>query len=92
MLAPDNCKTVLSYVVGWLTSLAWVATVATETLFAGTMLQGIIIMDNPGYVEQQWQGKLLTWMVIVVCIFIKVVITNWLPRIEVFILVFHLVG
>lgn len=34
MLAPERYKVFSSYIVGWLTSLAWVATVATETIFA----------------------------------------------------------
>ena len=92
MLAPRNYKTVFSYVIGWLTSLAWVATVAIETLFAGTIIQGIMILDYPDYDAKQWQGTLITWLVICVCIFINVVIPNWLPKLEVFILVFHLVG
>ena len=92
MLAPPKYKTVLSYVVGWLTSLAWVATVATETLFAGTMIQGIMILDNPAYAEKPWQGTLLTWVVIVGCIFINVVLPSMLPKFEIMILVLHLVG
>lgn len=92
MLAPMKYKTVFSYVVGWLTSLAWIATVATETLFAGTIIQGTIVLDNPDYSFARWQGTLLTWAVICVCIFINVIIPAWLPRIEVFILVFHIVG
>jgi len=92
MLAPAKYRTFASYLTGWLTSIAWVATVAIETLFAGTIIQGILILDYPSYDAKLWQGTLLTWLVIVVCIFINVVIPNWLPRIEVFILVFHLVG
>lgn len=92
MLAPLRYKTVLSYVVGWLTSLAWIATVATETLFAGTMIQGLITLDNPSYTAIPWQGTLLTWAVICGCIFVNVVIPAWLPRFEIFILVFHISG
>jgi choline transport protein len=92
MLAPPKYKTVCSYVIGWLTSLAWVATVATETLFAGTMIQGIISLDYPEYDMKRWHGTLLTWCVICVCIFVNVVIPAWLPRFEVFILVFHITG
>jgi len=79
-------------VIGWLTSLAWVATVATETLFAGTMIQGIITLDYPDYEMHRWHGTLLTWCVICGCIFVNVVIPAWLPRFEVFILVFHIAG
>lgn len=92
MLAPPNYKTVCSYVIGWLTSLAWIATVATETLFAGTIIQGLIVLDYPDYSGTQWQGTLLTWSVITGCIFVNVIIPSWLPRFEVFILVFHLAG
>lgn len=65
---------------------------ATETLFAGTIIQGILILDYPDYNPKPWQGTLLTWLVISICIFINVVIPSWLPRFEVFILVFHLAG
>ncbi|KAK4554591.1 hypothetical protein LTR86_008446 [Recurvomyces mirabilis] len=92
MLAPPRYRTVCSYVIGWLTSLAWIATVATETLFAGTMIQGAMVLDNPNYEGKPWQGTLLTWAVIVGCILINVVIPHWLPRFEVFILVFHIAG
>ncbi|KAI6837645.1 amino acid transporter [Hortaea werneckii] len=92
MLAPTNYKTVFSYVIGWLTSLAWVATVATETLFAGTIIQGIMILDYPNYDDKMWQGTLLTWAVIAGCIFINVVIPAWLPKFEVFILMLHVTG
>lgn len=92
MMAPPRFKRVSSYIVGWLTSLAWIATVATETLFAGTIIQGMLILDYPDYDDKRWQGTLLTWAVILVCIFINVVIPNWLPRFEVFIMVFHIAG
>lgn len=92
MLAPPKWKTVSSYVIGWLTSLAWIATVATETLFAGTIIQGILVLDYPSYDSKPYQGTLLTWAVIAGCIFVNVVIPSWLPRFEVFILVFHISG
>jgi len=72
--------------------LAWIATVATETLFAGTIIQGILVLDYPSYNDKAWQGTLLTWAVIAGCIFVNVVIPSWLPRLEVFILVFHIAG
>lgn len=92
MLAPPRWKTVSSYIIGWLTSLAWIATIATESLFAGLMLQGIVILDWPDYDAQPYQGTLITWAVIFVCVFINVVIPSWLPRLEVFTMVFHIVG
>lgn len=92
MLAPPKWKTVCSYMIGWLTSLAWIATVATETLFAGTIIQGIMILDYPGYDSKAWQGALLNWAVILISILVNVVIPHWLPKFEIFILVFPISG
>jgi choline transport protein len=92
MLASERYRVFASYIIGWLTSLAWIATVATETLFAGTMLQGLIILDYPDYAPTLWQGTLLTWMVALVSVFINAVIPGMLPRIEIGTIVFHVAG
>ena len=93
MLAPPQWKIFSSYIVGWLTSLAWIATVATETIFAGTILQGLIILDHPDtYDPKMWHGTLLAWLVIAVAIFINVVVPDLLPKFEIFIVVFHVAG
>lgn len=92
MLAPVQYKKSLSYLVGWLTSLAWIATVATETMFAGTIIQGLLILNYPDYDAKPYQGTLLSWMVTAVGVFINVVIPGFLPRFEILILVFHVAG
>lgn len=92
MLAPARYRVFASYIIGWLTSLAWVATVATESIFAGTMLQGLLILDYPDYEPKQWQGTLLTWLVVAVSVFINTVIPGALPRIEIMTVIFHVAG
>jgi len=92
MLAPPRFKKALSYVVGWLTSLAWIATVATESLFAGTILQGLLILKYPSYDAKLWQGTLLTWAVLLLNVFINVVVPGMLPRFELLIMVLHISG
>jgi choline transport protein len=92
MLAPPRYKVFSSYIIGWLTSLAWIATVAIETIFAGTILQGLLILDYPDYDAKQWQGTLFAWLVIAVAIFINVVVPDALPKFEIFIIVFHVCG
>src|SRR5271163_5170162 len=71
MLAPVRWQKFSSYIIGWLTSLAWIATVATESIFAGTIIQGLITLDNPDYVSKRWQGTLLAWAVVALAIFIN---------------------
>jgi amino acid transporter len=92
MLAPKRYKKAASYVIGWLTSLAWVATVATESLFAGTIIQGILVLNYPDYSYARWQGTLLTWAVILINVLINVLIPGILPRFEIVIAVLHICG
>lgn len=92
ILAPARYKKFSSYVIGWLTSLAWIATVAIESLFAGTMIQGLIILDRPDYDSKPWHGTLITWVMILCSIFVNVVVPGSLPKFETFILVFHIAG
>lgn len=92
MLTPERYRVFTSYIIGWLTSLAWIATVATETLFAGTMLEGLVILDYPSYVSTNWRGTLLTWAVALVSTLVNTVIPSMLPRIEIGTVVFHIAG
>ncbi|EED13419.1 choline transport protein, putative [Talaromyces stipitatus ATCC 10500] len=92
MLSSEKYRVFASYIIGWLTSLAWIATVATETLFAGTMLEGLVILDYSTYTATNWKGTLLTWAVALVSTFINAVIPSMLPRIEIGTVVFHVAG
>ena len=92
MLAPPRYKVFCSYIIGWLTSMAWIATVAIETIFAGTILQGLIILDYADYAATLWQGTLFAYLTVAVSIFINAVVPGTLPKIEVFIIFFHIAG
>jgi amino acid transporter len=92
MLAPLKYKKASSYLIGWLTSLAWIATIATETIFLGTMIEGLITLNNPDFVQQRWQNTLLAWASVAGTFFINVVVPGILPRFEIVMLVLHLAG
>lgn len=77
---------------GWLTSIAWVATLATGSIFAGTIIQGLIILNYPNYVAQPWHGTLISIGIVVVAVCINTLLPRLLPKLEIFVLVFHLIG
>lgn len=77
---------------GWLTTIAWIATVAAECYIAGTMIQGLIVLNYPEYVFNPLHGTLLSWASIVVAIFTNAVVNSALPRIEGLILILHILG
>lgn len=92
MLAPLRWKKASSYLIGWLTSLAWIATIATETIFLGTMIEGLITLNNPNFAGHRWQNTLLAFASVAGTWFINVVVPNILPRWQIFMLVLHLAG
>ena len=92
MLAPMRWKKVSSYLIGWLTCMAWIATIATETIFLGTMIEGLIALNNPDFAQQRWQNTLLAWASVAGTFLINVLGPNILPRFEIFILGLHLAG
>lgn len=82
----------LTFLSGWLTSIAWVATLATGSIFVGGIMQGLIILNHPGYKPQPYHVTLLSFAVIFVAVFINTVVSSLLPIIEGFILIFHVLG
>lgn len=77
---------------GWLTTIAWVAVLATGSIFVGTIIQGLIILNHPNYVAHAWHGTLICWAVIAVAVFINTVLSGLLPMIENLVLVVHVLG
>lgn len=77
---------------GWLTVLAWQSIVASGGYLTGTMIQGLLILNRPNYVPQQWHGTLLFWATILVSVFFNTVVSSLLPQIEGLIFALHVLG
>lgn len=59
---------------------------------SGTLIQGMIVLNNPQYEPKRWQGTLLLWAVVFVAVFINTVISSLLPMLEGLILIIHVLG
>ena len=90
MLAPPNQKVFLSWFCGWIATLGWVANTATGAFFAATMLQGVLVQNDPTYPYARWQGTLLMWAVMVVVFLVNAIGSKLLSLVEGFVLVLHL--
>nr|POE63258.1 putative amino-acid permease c15c4.04c [Quercus suber] len=77
---------------GWLTALAWIATLAAGIVFVGTMIQGLIILNYPDSDARPYQGTLLSWSVILVAIIVNTLAAGLLPFLEGVILIIHTLG
>lgn len=79
-------------VLGWLTVAGWQALVASGGYLCGTLIQGLIVLNHPGYVFERWHGTMLFWAVLLVAIFVNTVVSSMLPKIEGLILILHVLG
>ncbi|KAI1373486.1 amino acid/polyamine transporter I [Hypoxylon crocopeplum] len=100
ILAPRKYKRFCGYLTGFppyflvahFTSLAWIATLAVGSIFTGTIIQGLIILNYPEYEPHNYHGAFLAWAVIAVCIFVNTVVAGLLPVLEGVILLIHVLG
>ncbi|KAI1438258.1 amino acid transporter [Xylaria sp. CBS 124048] len=92
MMAPTRCSAFLSYVTGWMTTLAWQALAVSISYIIATLLQGIIVLSRPEYAPQAWHTLLIMWAVTFFAIVLNSTTSRMLARLESFILAVHLAG
>lgn len=94
MLAPRSNRNFLSYITGWMTCLAWVATIATGAFLSASMIQSLCLINWPDYanVYAGWQGTLISWAVVLVCVFFNTVVGSLLPKVEGSFMMLHVLG
>lgn len=56
------------------------------------MIQGLIVLNNPDYEPQRWQGTLLFYAMILASLVFNTILVRWLPHVERLVLVIHIGG
>ena len=82
----------LSYIVAWLSFTGWQSAVTGIAFLVGTIIQGLIALNNPNYIAQRWEGTLLTIAVVAFCVMLNTVLGRKLPLIEGCLAVLHFAG
>lgn len=88
--APRKYQKFLSYLMGWLCILGWQATAAGGAFMGGTQIQGLLVLNNPSYVYEDWHGTLLTIAVSAFAVMFNTVLARELPLAEGILLVVHI--
>jgi choline transport protein len=78
--------------LGWISVLGWQTGLASLAFLVGTMIQGLLVLDNPDYVFENWHGTLLVIAITAFCIIFNTFLAGKLPLVEVVVLVIHLLG
>lgn len=92
MLAPKGQAVFLSWVTGWLDLIGWWANTAVGVYFGATITQGLLVLNYPDYDYQRWQGTLLCFAGLVVCVLVNSIGAKVLPKIEGLIFILHVMG
>ena len=79
-------------IIGWLLAVGWQGSVVGLSFLAGTIIEGLITLNNANYVSQRWHGTLLVIAVVVFAIIFNTSLAKKLPYIEGVVLLIHIVG
>ncbi|OJJ44547.1 hypothetical protein ASPZODRAFT_18125 [Penicilliopsis zonata CBS 506.65] len=90
--APRSCQKFLSYITGWLCATGWECAIVSIAFIAGTIIQGMAILNYPDYVPENWHGTLITIAITLFSVIFNTVLAKKLPLVESFILVLHIAG
>ena len=92
LLAPASSRKFFTYTTGWVTVLGWQALIASICFVCGTLIQGLVGLQNPDYEGKAWQNMLMYWSVAAFAVFFNTVTSRALARFEGVILFVHLFG
>lgn len=77
---------------GWFNTLGWQAISTIGGFLASSLIEGLIVLNNPDFEPTRWQSTLLLWATIVFAVFINTALGRFLPKIEGLILIFHVIA
>lgn len=90
--APPSSQKVLSYLIGWLCTLAWQSGCAIGSFLAATQIQGLIVLNDDNYVYERWHGTLITFAIVAFILVFNTFLAHRLPLVETLMVVLHLGG
>jgi choline transport protein len=83
---------VLSYASGWMSTLGWLASVASSTYVVTAQIEAMVNVYQPDFALSSWQYTLLMWAWTLITIVFNTYAAGILPTLEIVSLVGHLVG
>lgn len=90
--APKNCQRFLSWLVGYISVVGWQIGLASLAFIVGTVIQGLITLNDATYAFERWHGTLLVIAVTAFCIIFNSFLASKLPLVEGIVLVIHFLG
>jgi len=77
---------------GWVSVTGWQVGLASLCFIVGTVIQGLIVLEDADYVFKRWHGTLLVMAIVAFCIIFNSFLAKKLPIVEGMVLILHLLG
>ncbi|KAF9073083.1 putative GABA permease [Rhodocollybia butyracea] len=92
--APPEYQKFLSYLSGWMSTLSWQAGVASGAFLLGTrtIIQALIVINQPDYTAEGWKGTLLVFAIILIVYVVNVWAWKFIAPIQNLFLFLHVAG
>lgn len=79
-------------ITGWLCSTGWQCAIVTIAFLAGTIIQGLLVLNLPEYIPQRWHGTMLVIAISAFSIIFNTFLAKKLPLVEALLLLLHIIG
>lgn len=90
--APDRYQKFLSYITGWVSTIAWQAGNAMGIFLAGSLVQTIILINNDNYAFPAYQGTLLAILMVIIAYVFNIYGAKTLPYWQNFGMALHILA
>lgn len=90
--APPKYQKFLSYASGWMSTLGWLASVASSVFVVTTLIESMINITNAAFGFPNWQYTLIMLAFLVITIFFNTWGAKILPMLEIVSLFGHMLG
>ena len=77
---------------GYLVAAGWQFSIVSTSFLAGTIIQGLLVLNYPSYDFQRWHGTLLVWAVALFSVFFNIFLAKRLPIVEWILLIIYILG
>ncbi|KAL8969243.1 MAG: hypothetical protein Q9183_002093 [Haloplaca sp. 2 TL-2023] len=72
--------------------MGWQAGYLSVCFIVGTVIQGLVILNNPSYIPERWHGTLMVWAITAFCVIVNTAAVKKLPGLQVAVSLIHILG
>ncbi|KIW99848.1 uncharacterized protein Z518_10776 [Rhinocladiella mackenziei CBS 650.93] len=72
-----------SLLQGWITVFAWMAVCAQVCFLEGTIIQGLVVLNDETYIPERWHGTMFSWAILAIPLLCNIFARRVLAPLEV---------